>query len=105
MNRATESVDVVLMLGPLYHLRDRPDRLQALSEALRIIRRGGAVSAAISRFAALLDLVIRLDRLAQPPVLDAMATGLTSGEFSGGGSGLFTTANLHRPAEFRLETE
>ncbi|MHB8574355.1 MAG: class I SAM-dependent methyltransferase [Dehalococcoidia bacterium] len=50
------SIDAVLLLGPLYHLTDRPDRLLALREALRVLRRGGVVFAtAVSRFAPLLD--------------------------------------------------
>jgi SAM-dependent methyltransferase len=40
------SYDVALLLGPLYHLGDRAARLQALSEAARVVRRGGWVFAA-----------------------------------------------------------
>lgn len=47
-----ESVDVVLLLGPLYHLPRRAARLQALAEARRVCRPNGLViAAAISRFA------------------------------------------------------
>jgi ubiquinone/menaquinone biosynthesis C-methylase UbiE len=47
-----ESVDAVLLLGPLYHLTSRDDRLRALREAFRVVRPGGVVAAAaISRFA------------------------------------------------------
>jgi len=54
------SVDAVLLLGPLYHLGERRDRLLALREAVRICRPGGlVVAAAISRFAPLLDAVRR----------------------------------------------
>lgn len=46
------SVDAVLLLGPLYHLRSRADRVRALSEARRVVRPGGPVfAAAISRWA------------------------------------------------------
>jgi SAM-dependent methyltransferase len=46
------SVDAVLLLGPLYHLRRRADRLQALREARRVAVPGGQVfAAAISRWA------------------------------------------------------
>ena len=46
------SRDVVLVLGPLYHLTDRDDRVQALAEARRVVEPGGlVVAAAISRFA------------------------------------------------------
>src|SRR5215212_5220861 len=33
-------VDAVLLLGPLYHLTERDDRLQALREAHRVLRPG-----------------------------------------------------------------
>src|SRR5206468_4812789 len=50
------SVDVVLLLGPLYHLVERGDRVQALREARRVVREGGLVfAAAISRYAPALD--------------------------------------------------
>lgn len=106
LDQATESVDVVVMLGPLYHLRDRAERVQTLSESLRVVRPGGVVfAAAISRFAALLDLLVRLDRLDEPPVFEAVATALGSGEFGGGDSGLFTNAYFHRPEELRREAQ
>lgn len=49
-----QSTDVVLLLGPLYHLTDRADRLRALREAHRVLRPGGVLFAVgISRFASL----------------------------------------------------
>src|SRR3954447_14509206 len=54
------SVDAVLLLGPLYHLPEREDRLQTLREARRIVRGGGPVFiAAISRWAPRLDGVLQ----------------------------------------------
>lgn len=48
--------DVALLLGPLYHLQQAEDRLQALPEAGRVVREGGMVVAAfISRGAVALD--------------------------------------------------
>src|SRR3981081_4526121 len=42
--------DAVVMLGPLYHLTGRADRVTALREAARAVRPGGVViAAAISR--------------------------------------------------------
>ena len=35
-----EKVEAVLLLGPLYHLTSRDDRLQALREAYRVVRPG-----------------------------------------------------------------
>jgi SAM-dependent methyltransferase len=56
LDLADASVDAVLLLGPLYHLVERADRLRALTEARRVLRPGGVLlAAAISRFASLLD--------------------------------------------------
>ncbi|MFF5015501.1 class I SAM-dependent methyltransferase [Streptomyces sp. NPDC001165] len=50
------SVDVALLLGPLYHLPEREDRIRALAEARWVVRPGGLVVAAtINRYAALHD--------------------------------------------------
>ena len=40
LDRAENSVDVVLMLGPLYHLTERNERIAALQESYRILRKG-----------------------------------------------------------------
>ena len=51
-----ETADVVLMLGPLYHLTDAGDRAGALREAARVLKPGGWLfAAAISRYASALD--------------------------------------------------
>lgn len=56
-----QSVEAVLLLGPLYHLSKREDRLTALREARRVVRPGGVVfAAAISRWAVRLDGSLRL---------------------------------------------
>jgi SAM-dependent methyltransferase len=53
---ATGQYDATLLLGPLYHLLRRDDRVLALAEAVRVTRPGGRVcAAAISRFAGPLD--------------------------------------------------
>lgn len=49
---ADASVDAVLLMGPLYHLRSGADRALALAEAARCTRPGGVVVAvALSRWA------------------------------------------------------
>jgi ubiquinone/menaquinone biosynthesis C-methylase UbiE len=54
--QADTSVDAVLLLGPLYHLVGRAERLSALVEARRVLRPGGVLlAAAIGRFMAVLD--------------------------------------------------
>jgi SAM-dependent methyltransferase len=53
LDLADDSVDAVLLLGPLYHLQRCRDRLHALGEARRIVRQGRPIFiAAISRWTA-----------------------------------------------------
>jgi ubiquinone/menaquinone biosynthesis C-methylase UbiE len=59
LNLPDSSVDAVVLLGPLYHLRERAHRVQALHEARRIVHPGGPLFAAvISRWAPRLDGVV-----------------------------------------------
>lgn len=68
LEEADESVDAVVMLGPLYHLLERKDRLGAIAEGLRVLRPGGLLAAAaVSRYA---------------PVLDKAKLGLLSAEIA-----------------------
>ncbi|RXR22376.1 class I SAM-dependent methyltransferase [Oerskovia turbata] len=94
------SADVVLLLGPLYHLTARADRLLALREAARVGRRGGVVAvAAISRYAGLLELaaVGEVSDVTEPSLRRAIETGVNDPR-----SG-FTTAYFHRPDELARE--
>ena len=104
LDLADASVDAVLLLGPLYHLLDRADRVRALAEAARVVRPGGPVfAAAITRWAARIDGMLR-ERiyLAHPQVLGLIdevdRTGLLPALQEGGFS-----AFCHRPGELRAE--
>ena len=99
------SVDVVLELGPLYHLIQQKDRLQALKESFRVLRPGGNVFvAAISRFASALDGLCR-DLLADETFQNIVKTDLEEGIHRNeiGRLEYFTTAKFHRPDELRAE--
>ena len=51
-----KTVDAVLLLGPLYHLTARADRIRALTEAHRVLKAAGLLFAVgISRFASTMD--------------------------------------------------
>ena len=56
LDRGAGTADGYLLLGPLYHLTERADRIAAIREASRILKSGGTlVAAAITRFGSLLD--------------------------------------------------
>jgi ubiquinone/menaquinone biosynthesis C-methylase UbiE len=94
------SYDCVLLLGPLYHLTERADRVQALREARRVLRPGGLMAAAvISRQAGLLDLAATA-RL-RPATADLIAPVLASGRHDGQAG--FTTAYFHTADELSSE--
>jgi SAM-dependent methyltransferase len=100
LNLPDSSVDAVVLLGPLYHLRERAHRIQALREACRIGHPGGPVFAAvISRWAPRLEGVV-LEWLyeSHPNLLtllpDVELTGNLPPVVTDGFSGY-----THRPAE------
>lgn len=45
-NVASEQYDITLLLGPMYHLYTEEDQLAAMSEAIRVTKKGGIVFAA-----------------------------------------------------------
>lgn len=103
--RALSAVDgsyaAVLLLGPLYHLPERADRLRALAEARRVVRPGGLVAvAAISRHAPLLDMAATA-RLG-PAITPALRSAFTSGRHEPSTLG-FTTAYFHTVEELSAE--
>lgn len=99
------SAHAVLVMGPLYHLPERDDRLRALSEARRVCRVGGVVMvAAISRFASTLD-GLRNGYLVDAAFAAAAASDLRDGKHRNptGDPAYFTTAYFHRPEELATE--
>jgi len=100
-----DCVDAVLLLGPLYHLTERVDRMLALREARRVLRPGGLVAAAaISRFASALD-GMYAGYLSDPEFWPIVQQDLADGQHRSGSSELpaFTTAFFHRPEELVAE--
>ena len=99
------SADAVLLLGPLYHLIDKDDRLLALREAYRVLRKGGVmIAAGISRFASMLDSFFD-DRFRTPIHMDIVQNDLETGCHQNPTEDLnyFTDAYLHRPEALSSE--
>ena len=98
------SADAVLLLGPLYHLSGRADRIAAVREAARILRPGGPLfAAAISRWATRIDGIIGQQiYLKYPAALDLIDEAERVGVFPPLHAGAFS-ANSHRPDDLRAE--
>jgi SAM-dependent methyltransferase len=101
----TESADMVLLLGPLYHLLEVEDRRLALAEVARVLRGGGVlIAAGISRWASALDGLSR-DLFDDPAFARIVERDLIDGHHQNPTERLdyFTTAYFHRPEELRQE--
>ncbi|MDE0424497.1 MAG: class I SAM-dependent methyltransferase [Candidatus Poribacteria bacterium] len=99
------SADAVLLLGPLYHLIDKNERLLVLSEAYRVLQEGGVmIAAGISRFASMLDSFFE-GRFRNPIHVDIVQNDLETGYHQNLTEDLkyFTDAYLHRPEALNSE--
>jgi len=98
--------DAVLVLGPLYHLTERDDRLRALAEARRVLRPGGVVCAVgVSRFASLLA-GLYFNQLEDPDFVPLVEQDLRNGQHRNPTPrNYWTTAFFHHPDELRGEVE
>ncbi|MFE6691757.1 class I SAM-dependent methyltransferase [Streptomyces sp. NPDC057743] len=103
LGAADDSYGVVLVLGPLYHLLTRQERLQALAGARRVTRPGGLVAAAaISRCASLFEHTATTWLGTTPRVRDAVEGILRTGVHEAGRKG-FTAAYFHTADQFAEE--
>ena len=99
------SADAVLLLGPLYHLVERDDRLACLREAHRVLRPGGSVwGAGISHFASLLDSLTH-GFFDDPTFAPIVERDLDDGQHRNATDNplYFTDAYFHRPGEMSRE--
>ncbi|MCL2653139.1 MAG: class I SAM-dependent methyltransferase [Propionibacteriaceae bacterium] len=98
-------MELVLEMGPLYHLQQRDARIAALQEAWRALKPGGVViCSAISRYASLLD------GFAHEFVKDGYFRAIMDEDLATGchenpqkRPDYFTTAFFHRPDDLRDE--
>jgi SAM-dependent methyltransferase len=100
-----ETADVVLLLGPLYHLTEPGDRARALQEVARVLKPGGLLfAAAISRWASALDGLAR-DLMQDSRFARIVEQDLQNGQHRNPTERLdyFTTAYFHHPEELATE--
>lgn len=101
---ADDSADIVLLMGPLYHLTEREERLTAIGEAYRVLKPGGvALCVGISRFASMISGFT--DRCFDHPEFEAIADqDLLDGQHRNDTDGpFFTVAFFHHPNELISE--
>ncbi|MCI0399594.1 MAG: class I SAM-dependent methyltransferase [Chloroflexi bacterium] len=97
--------DAVLLFGPLYHLTERQDRLQALREAFRVLRPGGVVLAiGISRFISTVNCLVQ-EFITDPAFIPIVERDLQDGQHRNptDNPDYFTTSFFHHPNELRQE--
>ncbi len=107
LHHPDQIADAVLLLGPLYHLTERQDRVAAIRESLRVCKPNALVfAAAISRFASLLD-GLRTGVLQDPTFERIVDRDLETGQHRNPSDNpdYFTTAYFHHPSELRDEIE
>ena len=100
-----EMADVVLLLGPLYHLVEPEDRHRSLMEAYRVLKSGGHLFAVgISRFAS------TIDGLDSGYFLDPVFRQIMQGDLETGQHrnptkhpAYFTDTFFHHPDELKAE--
>jgi ubiquinone/menaquinone biosynthesis C-methylase UbiE len=101
-----ESVDLVILAGPLYHLQKKEERLDALEEARRVLKKEGivlavAITSAASTMVGLLNGFIH-----DPSFMEMCLRELTTGIHTApekGWPGILPEAYYQHPEELRLE--
>ena len=74
-----ESMDMVLLMGALYHFRSKEARIKCLSEAFRVLRKGGTlICTVMNRYNYLISSMKygHLERLGIEPIKQALSTGV-----------------------------
>jgi ubiquinone/menaquinone biosynthesis C-methylase UbiE len=102
---ASSSADMVLLMGPLYHLPDARDRRVALAEAYRVRKpRGVLVAVGVTRFTSMLD-GSWSGYLSDPGFMRIVRRDLVTGQHRNpkGIPAYWTTAFFAHPDELRRE--
>ncbi|MFF2886606.1 class I SAM-dependent methyltransferase [Paenibacillus sp. NPDC057967] len=88
---ADESFDAAIMMGPLYHLQEQEERIQAIRELRRVTKPGGIVGAAFMPRIAFLQQSIRNPMQWKPnDRMDALIEFSRTGVYNHSDAGRFT---------------
>ncbi|MGL5756110.1 MAG: class I SAM-dependent methyltransferase [Paraclostridium sp.] len=112
IDKDNESADIILLMGPLYHLQNIDDRLKVLNECYRVLKKGGLLfSVGISKFStmtwALSTFGTKNELLTEKPFVDMVERELKEGihdrpkEYPN----LITQAYFHTPLQLQSEIE
>ena len=97
--------DIVLLMGPMYHLIERRERLIALRESLRVLKKKGLlITAAISKFASTLDGFVE-GYMDDPEFVPIARQDLINGQHRNPTDNplYFTDAFFHQPEQLKEE--
>lgn len=105
LNFPDNAADVVILHGPLYHLQHKEDRLRAIEEAKRVLKKGGyllgfAINRSASTLACLLNGLIH-DQAFFKMCREELTTGYHNP--SAGWPGILPKAYCHRPTDLQQE--
>ena len=90
-----EEFDIVLLMGPLYHMQKTEDRLQCLSETHRVLKKGGVIICeCISRYANIFEGFLN-NLVNDEKFVELLEENLVSGMHNPQDTGYFTTAFFH----------
>lgn len=101
--------DAVFLGGPLYHLTNRKDRIQALKEARRILKPEGiCIAYGITRYASLMAGLLD-GRIYREDFMEMLRTEITTGRHEICGTNnpnaSLQSAFFHLPSELKIEVE
>lgn len=95
--------DLALVMGPMYHLQEREDRIACLQEAKRVVKKGGTILCeVISRYANLFE-VFENGATTDPNFVEILQENLQTGKHNPADSGYFTAAFFHTPEQILEE--